>query len=51
MSMKRREFLAAGLAVGSTAIAFAQQGGEAPAGRGARGGGGGGRGAVPKRMA
>ena len=51
MSMRRREFLAAGLAVGSTAIAFAQQGGEAPAGRGARGGGGGGRGAVPKRMA
>jgi hypothetical protein len=36
--------LAAGLAVGSTAIALAQ--GEAPAGRG-----GGGRGAVPKRMA
>jgi hypothetical protein len=51
MSMRRREFLAAGLAVGSTAIALAQQGGEAPAGRGARGGGGGGRGAVPKRMA
>jgi hypothetical protein len=50
MSMRRREFLAAGLAVGSTAIALAQQGGETPAGRGARGGGGG-RGAVPKRMA
>src|SRR6188508_2777946 len=45
MSMKRREFLAAGLAlnVGSTAIAQAQQGGEAP-GRAARGSG---RGPVP----
>jgi hypothetical protein len=54
MSMKRREFLAAGLALtaGSTAIALAQQGGEPDrAGRGARGGGGGGRGAVPKRTA
>ncbi len=56
MSMKRREFLAAGLALnlGSAAALLAQQGGASPdrAGRGARGGGGGaGRGAVPTRMA
>ena len=53
MSMKRREFLAAGLGlnIASTAIALAQQGG-APdrAGRGA-GGGGRGRGAIPTRTA
>jgi len=51
MTMKRREFLAAGigLSVTSTAIALAQQGGAAP---GAAGGGGGrGRGAIPMRMA
>jgi hypothetical protein len=50
MSMKRREFLAAGLglSVASTVIAEAQQGGAAPAGGG---GGGRGRGATPKRMA
>ena len=36
MRMKRREFLAAGLALnlGSTAMALAQQGGAAPAGAG-----------------
>ena len=49
MSMKRREFLAAGLALGSTAIALAQQG-AAPE-RAGGGGGGRGRGATPKRMA
>ena len=51
MSMKRREFLAAGLAltIVPTAIALAQQGGAAPD-RGARGGGGG-RGAIPTRTA
>jgi hypothetical protein len=50
MSMKRREFLAAGLglSVASTVITEAQQGGAAPAGGG---GGGRGRGAIPKRMA
>ena len=50
MSMKRREFLAAGLAlnVASTVIAQAQQGGAAPD---RAGGGGRGRGATPKRMA
>jgi len=48
MSMKRREFLAAGLAlnIGSTAIAQAQQGGEAP-GRSSGGARGSGRGPVP----
>lgn len=55
MSMKRREFLAAGLALNiGSAIALAQQGGAAPD-RGARaggaGGGGRGRGAVPTRVA
>jgi hypothetical protein len=56
MRMKRREFLAAGLALNvASAVALAQQGG-APdrAGRGAAGGGGGGgrgRGPVPSRMA
>ena len=59
MSMKRREFLAAGLALNiGSAIALAQ-GGATPdrAGRGARGGGGAaagegrGRGATPKRSA
>ena len=52
MSMKRREFLAAGLAwnIGSV-ITLAQQGGTAPD-SGARGGGaGGGRGRVPARVA
>src|SRR5688500_5869662 len=49
MSMKRREFLAAGLALNiSSAIALAQQGGAAPA---RAGGGGRGRGAVPTRTA
>jgi hypothetical protein len=50
MSMKRREFLAAGLglSIASTVIAEAQQGGAAPAGGG---GGGRGRGAIPTRMA
>jgi hypothetical protein len=52
MSMKRREFLAAGLALNfsSAAVALAQQGGAAPdrAGRGAPGGG---RGATPTRSA
>ena len=50
MSMKRREFLAAGLAlnIASTVIAQAQQGGAAPD---RAGGGGRGRGATPKRMA
>src|SRR5687767_5365948 len=49
MSMKRREFLAAGLALNfsSAAIALAQQGGAAPA----PAGGGRGRGAVPRKMA
>ena len=55
MSMKRREFLAAGLALnfGSTAIALAQQGGAAPdrAGRRWRRGGRPGRGATPTRSA
>jgi hypothetical protein len=54
MRMKRREFLAAGLALSSTAIARAQQGGTSPerAGRGARGGDDGrGRGATPTRFA
>ncbi len=50
MSMKRREFLAAGLALSSTVIAHAQQGGAAPD-RAGGGGGGRGRGATPKRMA
>ena len=51
MSMKRRDFLAAGLtlSVGSTAIALAQQGGAAPARAG--GGGGRGRGAIPTKVA
>jgi len=51
MSMKRREFLAAGLAwnIGSV-ITLAQQGGTAPD-SGARGGGAGGRGRVPARVA
>ena len=50
MSMKRREFLAAGLGlnIASTVIAQAQQGGAAPD---RAGGGGRGRGATPKRMA
>src|SRR5688572_27491840 len=50
MSMKRREFLAAGLALplSSTAIALAQEGGAAPS---RAGGGGRGRGAVPTRTA
>jgi hypothetical protein len=49
--MKRREFLAAGLALNfsSAAIALAQQSGAAP--DRAAGGGGRGRGAVPTRMA
>jgi hypothetical protein len=56
MTMKRREFLAAGLAlnIGSAAIALAQQGATPDGGGGARRGGGGGgtgRGAVPKRTA
>jgi hypothetical protein len=57
MAMKRREFLAAGLALNiGSAIALAQQGSPTPdrAGRGARGGGGAegrGRGATPKRTA
>ena len=57
MNMKRREFLAAGLALnlGSAAVALAQQGGATPdrAGRagGAGSGGGRGRGAAPARMA
>jgi hypothetical protein len=51
MKMKRREFLAAGVALnmGSAAVALAQQG-EGPAGRGGRGGGRG-RGAVSTGMA
>jgi len=49
MSMKRREFLAAGLALSSTAIARAQQGGATPDRSG--GGEGRGRGATPTRMA
>jgi len=55
MSMKRREFLVAGLALNfsSRAIAQAQQGGATPdrAGRGGRGGDGRGRGATPTRLA
>ena len=53
MSMKRREFLAAGLGmnIGSAAIALAQQGGAAPDRGGPRGAGGRGRGAIPTRMA
>jgi hypothetical protein len=56
MSMKRREFLAAGLALnlGTAALALAQQGGGTPdrAGGGARAGGEGrGRGAIPSRSA
>src|SRR3984893_7633508 len=52
MSMKRREFLAAGLGlhITSTAIVRAQQGSAAPDGAG-RGGGGRGRGATPARLA
>ena len=52
MGMKRREFLAAGLAlnISSTAIAQAQQGGATPDGAG-RGGRGRGRGATPTRLA
>ncbi len=51
MSMKRREFLAAGLAlgIGSTANALAQQGGAPDRAGGGRGGGG--QGAVPTRSA
>jgi len=54
MQLKRREFLATGLAatIGSAAVALAQQGAPAPdrAGRGG-GGGGRGRGAAPARSA
>ena len=52
MSMKRREFLAAGLGlhITSTAIVLAQQGGAAPD-RAGRGGAGRGRGATPTRLA
>ena len=52
MSMKRREFLGAGVALslGSAAAALAQQGGAAP-GRAGGGGGGRGRGAVQTRTA
>jgi hypothetical protein len=58
MNMKRREFLAAGLALnlGSAAALLAQQGGATPDRAGRRGGGAGGaggtgRGAVQRRMA
>src|SRR5687768_1260567 len=54
MTMKRREFLAAGLALNiGSAIALAEQRGAAQEGaaRGATGGGGRGRGAVPTRQA
>ena len=52
MSMKRREFLAAGLAwnIGSV-ITLAQQGGTAPDSGARAGGAGGGRGKVPARVA
>src|SRR5688572_15781562 len=52
MSMKRREFLAAGLAlsISSTATGLAQQGGAKPV-RAGGGGGGTGRGATPTRSA
>ena len=52
MSMKRREFLTAGLGlhITSTAIVLAQQSGAAPDGAG-RGGAGRGRGATPTRLA
>jgi len=52
MEIKRREFLATGLALnlGAAAAVLAQQGGAPEGGRGARGGGGGGgRGSVPHR--
>jgi len=52
MEIKRREFLATGLALnlGAAAAVLAQQGGTPEGGRGARGGGGGGgRGSVPHR--
>jgi hypothetical protein len=55
MRIKRREFLATGLAasLSSASVALAQQGATTPdrAGRGARGGGGGGRGNVVTRKA
>ena len=53
MRMRRREFLAAGLAlsVGSTAVARAQQAGATPDRAGRGGGGGRGRGATPTRTA
>ena len=53
MSMKRREFLAAGLALNIRSMALAQQGGATPdrAGRAVRGGDGTGRGATPTRLA
>ena len=52
MSMKRREFLAAGLGlpITSAAMVLAQQGGAAPD-RAGRGGAGRGRGATPTRLA
>src|SRR4030095_13918721 len=50
MSMKRREFLAAGLALSSTAIARAQQGCATPD-RAGREGEGRGRAAIPTRVA
>ena len=52
MSMKRREFLAAGLALNLGSAALAQQGGGTSAAGGARAGGEGrGRGAIPSRSA
>ncbi len=52
MSMKRRDFLAAGaLNFGSAAVALAQQGGARRRALGAGGGGGRGRGAIPNKIA